>query len=66
MYKRQLLQRVLNEYLRLRVDVGGGFVQDHDGGLVQNGPGEAQQLPLTRGEGVALLPDCLLYTSRCV
>ena len=58
-----LFQRVLNENLRLRIDVGGGLVQNHDGGLVQDGSGEAQQLPLAGGEVVALLPDGLVQAA---
>ena len=57
-----LLQRVLNEQLRLGIDVGGSFVQDHDAGLVDDGPGEGKQLPLTGGEVVAPLPDRLVQT----
>ena len=34
-------QRILNQQLRFRVDVGGGFVQNHDGGLVDDGTGKA-------------------------
>ena len=58
-----LLQRVLNEDLCLRIDVGGGLVQNHDGGLMQDGPGEAQQLPLSGGEVIALLPDSLVQAA---
>ena len=57
-----LLQRILNEDLGLGVDIGGGFVQDHDGRLMQDGTGEAEQLPLTGGEVIAPLPDRLVQT----
>ena len=43
-----LFQRILNQKLRLSVDVGGGLVQDHDAGLMQDGAGKAEQLALTR------------------
>lgn len=35
-------QRVLNEKLGFRIDVGGGLVQDHHRGLVDDGAGEGQ------------------------
>ena len=44
-----LLQGVLDEHFRFRVDVGRGFIEDHYGGLVQDGPCKAQQLPLSGG-----------------
>ena len=37
-----LFQGILDQDLCLRVDIGGGFVQDHDGRLVQNGTGKAE------------------------
>ena len=55
-----LLQRILDQQLRFRVDVGGGLVQDHHRGLVDDGPGKAQKLPLTGGEIVAPLPHRLV------
>ena len=57
-----LLQRILNQKLGFCVDIGGGLVQDHDAGLVDDGTGEAQQLTLTGGEIVAPLPDGLVQT----
>ena len=56
----QLLQGGLYEQLRLGVDVGGGLVQDHDGGLVEDGAHKAQKLPLSGGEVPAPLPDLLV------
>ena len=43
-----LFQRILNQKLRLSVDVGGSLVQDHDAGLMQDGAGKAEQLALAR------------------
>ena len=50
-----LFQRILNEQLRLGVDVGGSLVQDHHAGLMDDGAGKAEQLPLPSGEVVAAL-----------
>ena len=36
-----LFQRILDQQFGLGVDVGGGLVQDHDGGLVDNSAGKA-------------------------
>ena len=55
-----LFQRILDKQLRFRVDIGGGFVQNHHGGFVNNGAGKAQKLPLSGGEVVAPLPDHLV------
>ena len=52
-----LFQGILDQQFRLRIDVGGSLVQDHDAGLVEDGPGKGKQLPLTGGEIVAPLPD---------
>ena len=43
-----LFQRILNQKLRLSVDVGGGLVQNHDAGLMQDGAGKTEQLALAR------------------
>ena len=53
---------VLNEQLCLCVDIGGGLVEDDDRGLVNDGAGKAQELPLSGGEVVAPLPDRLIQT----
>ena len=37
-----LLQRILNENFRFRVDICGGLVQNHHAGLVDNGSGKAE------------------------
>ena len=39
------------------VQVGGGLVQEQEGGVVEKGPGQAQPLPLPAGEGVPQLAD---------
>ena len=56
----QLVQRLLNEYLRMGVDVGGRFVQDQDAWVGHQRPGEANQLPLADAQVAASLLD------RCV
>ena len=48
-----LFQRILDQNFRFCVDVGGGFVQDHNAGFMDNGTGKAEQLPLAGGEVVA-------------
>ncbi len=53
-------QGVLNEHFRFGIDVGSGFVQDHHAGLMDNGTGKAEQLPLTGREVVAPFPDRLV------
>ena len=57
-----LFQRVLNQDLGFGVDVGGRLVKDHHAGLVQDGAGKAEQLPLTGREVVAALPHFLVQT----
>ena len=57
-----LLQRILDQQLRFRVDICGGLVQDHHAGLVDDGAGKGQQLPLTGGEIVAPFPDHIVQT----
>ena len=59
-YVHHPLEGILYEHLRLGVDVGGRLVQYHDLGLVDDGPREAQKLPLTRGEIVAALAHDLV------
>ena len=41
------LQGILDEDFRVRVDVGGGLVQDEDAGIADDGAGEAEQLSLS-------------------
>ena len=50
-----LFQAVLDQQLGFGIDVGGGFVQDDHRGLMDDGAGEGEQLPLTGGEVVAAL-----------
>ncbi len=47
------IQRFLDQQFRLRVDGAGGFVQNHDGRILQHNPGKADQLPLTGGQAAA-------------
>ena len=46
----QLRQGVLDQMLVLGIDAGGGLVQDDDGGVLQDGPGDGDPLPLPAGE----------------
>ena len=46
----QRLKGLLNLVLVLRVGEGGGLVQHHDGGVLQNGPGQGDALLLPAGE----------------
>ena len=42
--------------LVLRVHESGGLVQDHDGGVFQDCPGQGNALPLPAGEHLAPVP----------
>ena len=44
------LESLLNQYLSVGVYVGGGFVQDENLGVSDDGPGEAEKLTLTHAE----------------
>ncbi len=57
-----LFQRVLNQNLRLSVDVGGCFVQDHNAWLVDDGASEGEQLSLTGREVVASFTNHFIQT----
>ena len=54
---RQGGQGLLDQVLILRVREGGGLVQNHDGRVLQNRPGDGDALALAAGEGGAPLPD---------
>ena len=51
----QLTQRVLDDDLGLRVDVGRRLVQDEDARLGDDGAGEADELSLAQREVLAAL-----------
>ena len=51
------LQGVQNDRLIQAVQIGGGFVQQQEGGIVQEGSGQSQPLPFAAGEGIAQLAD---------
>lgn len=42
-------ERLLDQMLILRVYAGGGLVQDHNGSVLQNGPGDGNTLLLSAG-----------------
>ena len=50
-------QGLLDQVLILRIHAGGGLVQNHDGRILQNRPGDGDALALAAGEGGAPLPD---------
>ena len=41
---------VLDEFFRLGVEGGGGFVEDEDGGVFEDGAGDGDALALAAGE----------------
>ena len=53
----QFGKRLLDQRLVLRVSEGGCLIQHHDGGVLQNGPGQRDALLLTAGEIGALGAD---------
>jgi hypothetical protein len=53
----QLRQRLLDQELALRVEIGRGLVQDEDGRILEEGAGDGQALPLAAGEPDAALAD---------
>ena len=55
-----LLQRILDEDLGLGVDIGGGFVQNQDLRLMENGPGEGKKLSLASREILARFGHLLI------
>ena len=46
----QLGDRLLDQVLVLRIDAGGGLVQNDDGGVFQNGAGDGDALLLAAGD----------------
>ena len=58
--RQHLLNRVLNQLFRLRIDRGRGFVQHENRRVRQNRAGKGNQLLLTGGEAVAALADVRL------
>mgnify|MGYP000687891786 CR=1 FL=1 len=49
-------QGLLDQVLVLRVHAGGGLVQDDDGRVLQNGPGDGDALTLSAGELLTRVP----------
>ena len=52
-----LFKRVLNQFFSFGVNVGGGFVKDHNLGLADHCAGKGYELALTCGEVVASFTD---------
>src|SRR5690606_8375459 len=53
----ELVERRLNLRLALAVERAGGFVQDEDGRVLEEGAGDGDALALSAGEGGAALAD---------
>ena len=53
----QNFERFLNEPLALRIERAGGFIQDEDDGILQDGPGNGDALTLAAGELDAAVAD---------
>ena len=53
---REIGERLLDDVLALRVEIGGGLVQDEDRGILQERPREGDPLSLPPGELHAALP----------
>ena len=57
-----LFQGVLNQRFRFRVDIGGGFVEDHDARMMRHRSGKGQELSLSRGEVVSAFAYLLIQS----
>ena len=49
----ELLQDLLDGLLALQIDLAGGFVEDQDGRIAEDGPGQGDALPLAAGKAIA-------------
>ena len=58
------MQRVANDQLRLRIDAGGGLVENQDTRVERQRAGERQQLFLPDRQRRAALRDCALVPFR--
>ena len=61
---RETVQGVPDETLALRVQAGGGLVQEQEGRVLQEGAGYRKPLCLAAGEALAPLPDLGVVTVR--
>ena len=55
-------QGILNQKLRLRIDIGSCLIQDHNTWFVDDGSRKAQQLTLSGREVISSLPHFLIQT----
>ena len=53
----EVAERDLDERFALGVESGGGFVEDEDGGVLQDGAGDGDALAFAAGEAEALFAD---------
>src|SRR6185437_6666640 len=60
----QVAQGGLHQGLRLAVQGGGGFIQNQDGSILEQGAGDGDALALAAGKAHAALPDHCLITLR--
>ena len=51
-----VLQHLLDRLLALQVDLAGGLVEDQDGRVAEDRPGQGDSLPLAAGEPAAQRP----------
>ncbi len=62
--RHHVLERVLDERLRLRVEMGGGLVEDQDLGVLEDDPGDRDALLLSSRQPVSALADDRVVTAR--
>ena len=62
----QALCGFLKQGFGLRVETGGGLVQDQDRRILQEGPGQGKALRLSAAETRAVFAnDCLIFVGQC-
>ena len=52
------IEGFLNLFFGLGIEAGGGLVEEEDGGVFQDGPGDGHALALSAGEFDAALNSC--------
>ena len=56
----ELFQHLLDRLFALQIDLAGGLVEDQDGRIAEDGPGQGDALPLAAGEAIAQRPGLRL------
>ena len=59
----QHTERLLDRFLRLGIHAAGGLIQNQDLGIVEQGPGDRDTLPLAAGEPRPASPSQVSYPS---